>query len=119
MNPSDSFIVASNSQRVAGWVFWLIALISVTLLLYPGSKLDSYLQPVLVVLSIVGLVSGFVTMVYQNRGNHFLRASQLANHWPFPLEMNCGLHITTMIVHRLWFGLQPPPWRTAFLPLRC
>lgn len=85
MNPSNSFIVASNSQRVAGWIFWLIAAISVVLILCPASGFDCYLQPVLVVLSIGGLISGFVTMIYQNRGNHFLRASQLTNSLGVPV----------------------------------
>lgn len=79
MSANNSFKVAAQAEAFSAWVFWVLTAASAALLVPYFQRLEGFLQPLLIVGAISGILAGAIVTVYQNQGNRLLRASQLTN----------------------------------------
>ena len=73
----SSFKSAENAGVWSGSMFWAVMVMSGGLIICPD--IEPWVQPLLILASIAGIVVGVIGEVAQNRGNRLLRASQLSD----------------------------------------
>ena len=74
---NSSFKSAEKAGFWSGVLFWLVMVMSVGLMVFPD--IEPWLQPLLILASIAGVLIGIIGGLAQNRGNRLLRASQLSD----------------------------------------
>lgn len=85
MSPAQDFKLASQCDSMSKIVFAMVALCSLLLLVFPVNVLATVIQPLLIVLCILGVVLGRVVKSCQTDGNRKLRDSQLRDAFDIPL----------------------------------
>lgn len=85
MSPEKDFRLASRCDFASTLVFGSVTLCSAILLLFPATNLETLIQPILIVLCILGVVLSRVVRSCQTEGNRKLRDSQLRDAFDIPL----------------------------------
>ncbi|MGC1308955.1 MAG: hypothetical protein WA885_17140 [Phormidesmis sp.] len=85
MSPDKDFKLASQCNLASRGVFVLVIVCSLLLLANPVDGIEKLIQPVLIVLCILGVVLGRVVRSCQTDGNRKLRESQLRDAFDIPL----------------------------------
>lgn len=79
MSISESYTISKKAEKCGGQIFYVVTAISIALLVWPGPRLQEILHPLLIVGASIAIICTAVSTIFQNQGNHLLRAAQLSN----------------------------------------
>lgn len=85
MTAQTLFSRATKAERGGGWVFWTVLLLSLVALIFPKPEVQDVVNPLLIAACITGVVLSILGTIWQNEGNHLLRATQLADALGVPI----------------------------------
>jgi len=79
MNVQHYYNAASKADGYGGLIFYLVVILSISLLVFTGPKAEAWLHPSLIVLVALAIACTVVTAISQTEGNRILRATQLSD----------------------------------------